>query len=302
LGTIFACQKNILSPQSEELHSFVFSVEEVKNNFEANHSGLSNNLVACGNLPNLPRTPVWSKSKQHNFPKFSVVETPLLWNNQPLGRLKRADYDAITPNKTLNQVETVTSLISVKDSNGIITNKIMIISADENYLKNNSIKNNDYKHKDPKFTGEVAYFNEDGSFYTGWQFLFGKITKKIGTLSCNNNPLSTRLLEVCTLYEQCTDWYVNGVYDGTSCYYFTQCTYYSTGGGSGDPYGYTSSGGGTDGSASPNGYFDPSADGGPSKAFIDASKKGNSTLSRKLKMCRVPKSTKKIYNKRRLEV
>jgi hypothetical protein len=146
LGTIFACQKNILNLEDEELNSPTFSIVEAKSNYEKNHLVISNNLRGCGTLPNLQITPEWTKSKQHNFPRLSVVETPLLWNNKQLGRIKRSEYDAIIPNKNSRYVETVTSLITAKDSNGIITNKIMIISADENYLKNNGIKNNNYTY------------------------------------------------------------------------------------------------------------------------------------------------------------
>jgi hypothetical protein len=244
LGTVYACQKNILSPQIERVDSPILSVEEAKNSFSSRHVGSFSTSATCGGLPNLQITPEWNKSKQHSFAKFSVVETPLLWNNQQLGRLKRADYVSVIPNIPLKNIEMVTSLISVKDTVGNISYKIMVISFDINYLKNNNIKNNNYKIKDPKFTGEVDYYNEDGSFYLGWRFSKGRIIKKMRNLSCSNSSLTERLLEVCTLYEQCTDWYVNGTYDGTSCYYFTECSYYPNDGGYEDPFGYVITGGG----------------------------------------------------------
>ncbi len=258
-----------------------FGLRPAKLNFSADQfSSFLNDNLACGSLPTEDITPVWDRAKKYNFNSFSVLETPLLFKEQELGRVKRSEKDSTKVKRNPKDIETVTSLISVKDENGNFSEKIMVISADVEYLSKHDIKKNNYKNKDPHFTGEVTYYDKDGTFYLGWKFYDGKILKKIKSVSCNDNAVFSRdYVEVCYLYEQCTDWYVNGVYDGYSCYYFTECTYQyspqSNQSDAYDPYGYYNTGGG---GYSSGDYSDGTTSStGPSKAFIEASK--NATIA-----------------------
>lgn len=230
---VLSCKKDEMILHEETKTEPTLSIQEAQNSFNPEKfttslDGSSN----CNLLPKMQITPEWSKSKQYQFAKYSVVETPLLWNNQKLGKLRQVDSKTDRGKKKAEEVEIVTNLISVKDSTWKITRKIMVISGEPDYLKNNKITNNNYKQKDPKFTGEVIYYNEDGSFNSGWRFKNGRVVKKIMNIICDDNSVGLRNYEYrCDLIRECTHWFQIGYggevsYLGSSCSYTTECDWY----------------------------------------------------------------------------
>jgi hypothetical protein len=170
LLVVVGCQKDSIQvPDMDELTSRPFeqtktapvlNIQEAQDDFNPEKFTIASldGTSDCTPLPRLQITPEWSKSNQHQFAKFSVVETPLLWNNQKIGQLRQVDSKIDRGNKKAEEVEIVTNLISVKDSTGKITHKIKVISGESDYLKNNKISKNNYKQKDSNFTGEVVYY------------------------------------------------------------------------------------------------------------------------------------------------
>ena len=121
IAPFIGCQKENLAIQDrsnnieEKLSNSSLSIDEAKSKFDNTHT--SNSLVDldCKTLPNLQISPEWNKAKQYKFNDFSVVETPLLWNGQLLGKVKRKQSQAASLNKNKNDIETVTNLVTTKD-------------------------------------------------------------------------------------------------------------------------------------------------------------------------------------------
>jgi hypothetical protein len=219
-----SCQKDVINHQIIKINNIpILTVDEAKINFEVFNS--LENISSAGFFPKIKITPDWTKSKQYIFADLSVIETPLLWNNETLGMFTKTQNSTTESYKNPKDVETITSLITVKDFNGYVSKKLMMIRAYENYLKNNDIHSNNFGHIEPDFTGEVCFYNEDGSLHIGWIIVDGKITKTKKISTSRNLVISSRDYSICYDVKECTYWYVNGVYVGTSdCVYYTECT------------------------------------------------------------------------------
>lgn len=94
MASIQSCQKeessilHLLNEQSGLIKNNIalnLSINEASTIFEAIKSTSSLGDDDCIILPKLSISPDWSKSKQHKFEKFSVVETPIFFDNNTLG-------------------------------------------------------------------------------------------------------------------------------------------------------------------------------------------------------------------------
>jgi hypothetical protein len=110
------------------------------------------------------------------------------------------------------------------------------------------------------FCGFILYYNLDGAFSNGWKLIDGKVVSTVWQKSATEKPFTKGLTATTGLicyntfllvwYQDCTEWYTNGVYTHTTCGpgyllmepWYTICEYVEDeGGGSGGGGIYTGS-------------------------------------------------------------
>jgi hypothetical protein len=194
MASVQSCQKeessnlHLLNEQSGLIKNNIalnLSINEASTIFESIKSTSSLGDNNCIILPKLSIVPDWSKSKQHKFEKFSVVETPIFLDNNTLGMVLHPR--GVSSKNKIDGVssEIASYLITSKDDIGQVTSKIMLISSSAECQKVKNIKNYSYRSIDKNFCGMVSYYNLDGSFHIGWKYKDGKVISKIAEITNN---------------------------------------------------------------------------------------------------------------------
>jgi len=158
-----------------------------------------------------------------------VLEIPIDPSNNILSQLH-------TKNKAFSKKEySRSSFLIMKGSTGYEA-YILTIIADSAYLKGNlnKLDRTTYAKRDAGFSGMVFYFTPKGKYVQGYAYKNGQLL----TADANNSNASQSKLKTNTIWEQCTDYYldtwVNDVLVGEE-YEYSICDYWDDGMGNNDP-------------------------------------------------------------------
>lgn len=126
-------------------------------------------------------------------------------------------------------------VIRTKKMKNQIDGFLMTLIPDAGYLKSSNFNafSSSYRKWQKNYKGMVLYHTLDGYFANGWYITNGKVTKSIAMvdpnatidarLNSNQGPSNAKEGSDCVDYtttvwvQNCTDWYVNGIYQRTNC-------------------------------------------------------------------------------------
>ncbi len=257
----YACQKEYTKDYFVKFPVFSLKLEDVITDYNQKAVFVSNleSDTMVNLIKNLNPKPVWTSSLRRKKGNLDFIETPLTLDKI----LLRENFDDVnhgnrrTP--TANDIWQYLRLISLKNSNGQIESKYVILSPEANYKKNDeeAIQAMTFGRPLKDFTGRELCYNLDGSFYKGWEYHKGEIKAEIKVSNANRlSGLQTR--EV--LYLDCSPIWQSVCSANYGCNYSIigqDCVTITPSGGSttsSDPFsmyfGFTSSGSSSGGSSS----------------------------------------------------
>ena len=195
--------------------------------------------------------PDWSKATtNYSNDRSKTVEIPLF----SMGRFGFATLESKTAyldSSDKRYMQSVTRLV-IKSQEDSYSAFFMTIIPHMSYQKKTNFNafTSSYRKWKNGFSGYVFYHNLKGDFTNGWEILEGKVIRTVKEnkkrSSEGDNSKSTTLVCYDTFlliwYEDCTEWFTNGVYTHTTCgpgylemeSWYTICEYVDLGGGGGE--------------------------------------------------------------------
>ena len=197
--------------------------------------------------------PKWAASVNYKLGDSTISEVPIITKGRIAFDLTSTDAKVFDFSKS-NSYTKFLFIQTPKKTRGVY----MTFIADELYIKGDRKKlhNNQFRKKEKDFSGLVLYHSMKGVFLNGYRYENGYVVGVIqagkipvfdkkkwkGVNASTYTPANCSSYPITTYYEQCTDWYVNGTFDGTSCAYTSQTSYINVcsfgsggGGGGGNP-------------------------------------------------------------------
>ncbi len=255
---ILGCTK-VENEKNQDLQFNITSLEistakllfNINESFLETSDGKKNSLRLS--LLDYVKSPNWSDVK-----KYSIGDEEILQFNVTFSKRKGFAIDAnLEKRRSYNEVEALTYLIFSKKRNSEISYALMTIIPSDYGRKNLKKGLNDinYKNVSKDFSGLIVFHSWKNEFMNGWEYKDGIIISNIEKeVYIEKNNIQKELYDdacgtflVSTYCQDCTTWYVNGVYSHESCssvYICNQsligypgCNY--TNGSSNDPGGYT---------------------------------------------------------------
>ncbi len=179
--------------------------------------------------------PVW----QNAFKTIDTTETAVVVPLKMQGNFGYISPEAeqlylTTKDERYLQNETQ-MVIRTKKLRNQIDGFLMTLIPDAGYLKTSNFNafSSSYRKWQKGYNGMVLYHTLDGYFANGWYISDGKVTKTIAIadpnstidarLNSNQGPSNAKEGGDCVDYtttvwmRDCTDWYVNGIYQRTNC-------------------------------------------------------------------------------------
>lgn len=224
---VLACQKDKLnqSTSNENDDATSMSVAEAKTWFEANKQ--PDMVLKDGNLKEIKKIgikPDWGSGATSKNSDIEVVETDLQVQGD-FGFADESSYSQWKVNKDNTLISSVTRMVFMKNKkSGKIDQFLMTIVGNKDYHDNNAgqLVGNAYLKRDKHFSGHIYYHDLAGNFVNGWKYEKGKLvaesTQTTGeVLPIHLKSATCSTYTIYTIYVDCTDWYVKGIWDRVSC-------------------------------------------------------------------------------------
>jgi hypothetical protein len=196
--------------------------------------------------------PCWENAFYKKHAGFITVEVPL----STRGRFGYATQESELAYKETGDDRFIQSLtrmvVLTKEKGNTTIGFLMTIIPDKDYQVATDFHmfSSSYKKWGKGFSGLVLYHNLEGGFLNGWKLSEGKVVKTVKQktyadsdiqLKSENKSYELRCYDTFLLvwYQDCTEWYTNGVYTNTTCGpghlemepWYTICDYFEVNGG-----------------------------------------------------------------------
>lgn len=224
---VLACQKDKLnqSATTENDDATSMSVAEAKTWFEANKQ--PDMVFKDGNLKEIKKIgikPDWGSGATSKNSDIEVVETGLQVQGS-FGFADEPSYSQWNVNKDNTLISSVTRMVFMKNKkSGKIDQFLMTIVGNKEYHDNNAgqLVGNTYLKRNQHFSGHIYYHDLAGNFVNGWKYEKGKLVAESTQTTGDVLPIHLKsatcsTYAIYTIYVNCTDWYVNGIWDRESC-------------------------------------------------------------------------------------
>lgn len=270
LGIIISCQKEISEKQEDSTTEIIAAQKWYDSNYSKGII-LNSNDLAKGNMQVRPD---WREAFSTNHSGYKTVEVPIM----TIGRFgyatkeSKLDFDETGDARFLQSLTRLVVLSKEGISKPI--GFLMTIIPDKDYQEanRNYTFTSSYKRWLNGFSGFIIYNNLDGSFSNGWKISDGKVVKTVNQKKIVNTEIkpifgskSLTDMLVCyntyllMWYQDCIEWYTNGVYVNTTCgpgylvmeLQYSICNYVEEGGGGGEGEGGGYTGGGSNSQSDP---------------------------------------------------